>query len=227
MAKTFIVSLGGSLIVPNGGINVSFLKEFKKTIINEIGKGNKFFIVTGGGSTCRHYQKAAEEIGQLTKDDLDWLGIHSTRLNAHLLRTIFRHYAHPRIITSPFEKETVKEQVVIAAGYRPGRSTDWIATQLAKEYGAKTVINLSNIPFVFDKDPNKFSDAKPYTNLNWEEFRSIVGNKWDPGLNLPFDPIAAKLAHKLGLKVVIMDGRDLSNFKNFLEGKRYKATTIS
>lgn len=222
---SYIVSLGGSLIVPND-INHSFLTKFKKIIVQEIEKDNRFFIVTGGGYTARHYQEAAKLVGEVNSEDLDWLGIHSTRLNGHLIRTIFRQRAHPRIITNPVEKEHVKEDVVVASGYRPGRSTDWIAIQLAKEYKIDTVVNLSNIDYVFDKDPNKFPDAKKFENIDWEQFRNIVGNKWDPGLNLPFDPIAAKLAHKLGTKVVILNGNNLDNFKNFLDNAPFRGTVI-
>ena len=57
-------------------------------------------------------------------------------------------------------------------------------------------------------------------------FRKIVGSKWDPGLNLPFDPVAAKLGEKLKLKVIVMNGKPLSNLSNFLRGKAYKGTVI-
>ncbi len=227
----FVVSLGGSLIVP-GEINWEFLKEFRALIIEQIEKGNRFIIVTGGGSVTRKYQQAAEKITDLTNDDLDWLGIHSTRLNAHLIKTIFRDYAHPRINKNPRTKEDLMshfengEGIMVAAGWRPGWSTDYVSTILAERLGAKTVINLSNIKYVCDKDPNKFDDAKEYKNIGWAEFRKLVGDTWDPGLNMPFDPIASKHAEGLGLKVVIAEGNKIDNLRDIFEGRDFIGTII-
>jgi uridylate kinase len=50
--------------------------------------------------------------------------------------------------------------------------------------------------------------------------------KWDPGLNTPFDPVAAKEAEKIGLEVVVMNGKKLKNFENYLDGKEFIGTKI-
>lgn len=225
MNKRYIISLGGSLIVPNE-IDVHFLKEFKRAIEFYIRKGDKFLLITGGGRTSRRYSEAAKTLGNISADDLDWLGIHSTRLNGHLLRTIFRKHAHPRIITNPHKPEPASESVIVAAGYRPGASTDTDAVLLARKYKAAAVLNLSNIDYVYDKNPKEHKDAKPLKQISWQDFRKLVGNKWDPGLNLPFDPVASKLAEKLKLKVIVMNGKPLINLKNFLAGKKFKGTLI-
>ncbi|MEK7167214.1 MAG: UMP kinase [Patescibacteria group bacterium] len=229
MAKkeTIIISLGGSLIVPDE-IDFDFLKKFQNLILKYLKKDKRFFIISGGGKTARNYQGAALKIAKITKEDLDWLGIHSTRINAHLLRTIFKNWAYPKIITNPQKaKKTIKEKIIIAGGWKPGWSTDFVAVKLAQIYKAKTIINLSNISFVFDKDPKKYKDAKPFEKIIWSNFRKIVGNKWNPGANLPFDPIASKLAEKLKLKVIILKGTDFKNLNNFLNKKKFQGTTIS
>jgi len=225
MSNRYIISLGGSLIVPDE-VDVNFLLQFKKLIESEIKKGKKFILITGGGRTSRRYSEAAKKLGDLESVDLDWLGIHSTRLNGHLLRTIFRKHAHERIIKNPNKIENANEPIIVSAGFRPGWSTDYVAVLLAKKYGAEAMINLSNIDYVYDKNPKKFKGAKPLKNISWKDFRKIVGNKWDPGLNLPFDPVASKLAEKLKLKVVVMNGKPLSNLKNLLSGRSFKGTVI-
>jgi uridylate kinase len=226
MKKRYIISLGGAVIVPDE-IDIRFLQGFKKLIQAEIKKGNKFLLITGGGRTSRRYSEAAKALGDLSFDDLDWLGIHSTRLNGHLLRTIFRKEAHERIITNPHRPEKANEPIILAAGYRPGWSTDYVAVLLARKYDSQIVLNLSNIDYVYDKNPSTNKDAKPLKEISWSDFRKLVGHKWDPGLNLPFDPIASRLAEKLKLKVVVMNGKNLPNIKNFLEGKSFKGTIIS
>lgn len=224
--ETVILSLGGSIIAPQEGINIAFLKKFNQFIRQKVTAGWRFFIVTGGGVTARIYQNAAREVGNLAKEDLDWLGIHATRLNAHLVRSIFRDIAHIRIIKDPSDVEIATESVVVAAGWKPGWSTDYIAATLAKEYKIKTLLNMSNIAMVYDKDPKFNPSAKPLERLNWSKFRKIVGEKWDPGLNVPFDPVAAKLAHEVGIKVVIVKGDDFENLENFFAGKKFVGTTI-
>ncbi|MBU1956093.1 UMP kinase [Patescibacteria group bacterium] len=225
--EVIIVSLGGSIIIP-GKIDFNFLKKFRVLILKYLKQGKKFFIVTGGGSTARHYQQSASKVISLTKNDLDWLGIHGTKINAHLLRTIFRQQAYPKIITNPTKAKTnIKTPIVIASGWKPGWSTDFVAVKLAQTYKAKTILNLSNLSFVCDKDPKKFKDAKPIKKINWQNFRKLVGNKWDPGLNLPFDPIASMLAEKLNLTVVILKGTDIKNLDSFLNNKIFKGTVIT
>jgi uridylate kinase len=68
---------------------------------------------------------------------------------------------------------------------------------------------------------------KKINKINWKDFRKIVGNKWDPGLNMPFDPIASKHAQKIGLKVVIAKGKDIKNLSRILNGEEgFKGTLI-
>lgn len=225
-----IISVGGSLIVPNGGIATQFLMKLNDFIRNQLAQNPKrqFFLVAGGGSTARHYIEAGREVvgHELSNDDLDWLGIHSTRLNAHLIRTIFRDIAHPHIIKHYDIIKKATEPVVVASGWKPGRSTDFCAILLCEDYDVRSVVNLSNIPQVFDADPKEFPDAKPIDKISWTDFRKITGDEWKPGMNAPFDPIAAKKAHELGVKVAIMSGSDLDNLKNYFEDKDFVGTVI-
>ena len=223
----FIISLGGSLINP-GQIDEAFLKEFQKLIYAKIKKGARFALITGGGRPARDYIKALKAINPKTQaDNLDWMGIYTTRLNAQLVRLIFGQLAHPLIVEDPNKKVNFTEKVLVAGGWMPGRSTDDDAIRLAKIYSATTVINLSNIDYVYTKDPRKFQDAKKIESISWKDFRKIVGSKWDPGKNLPFDPTAAKLAEKLKLKVIIANGKDLVNLKSILDGKKFIGTVIN
>jgi uridylate kinase len=224
---TLVVSVGGSLVVPNGGVDHEFIKAFKKLIVKHIKRGWRFVIVVGGGGTARHYQQAARLAGKLTREDLDWLGIHSTRLNGHLMRTIFRDVAHPVMLKDPSRPiKKWKQPVMVAAGWKPGWSTDYVATRLAKRLGAKVVINLSNIDYLYDRDPNKHKDAEAICEISWKDFRAIVGSEWDPGMNVPFDPVASRLAHHSGIKVALMNGNNIENLNALLTGKHFEGTMI-
>lgn len=223
--KIVVISLGGSIIAPPEGIDVKFLQNFKKLILSFVKKGMRFIIVCGGGSTARRYQAAAKSAGKLDPEDVDWIGIHATRLNGHLLRAIFRDLAHPVMIKDPTRKFNWKFPVLIGAGWKPGFSTDFDAVKLAENFKGDLLINLSNISFVYDRDP-KEKGAKKIEKMSWLELQKIVGTKWEPGANVPFDPVATKTARRLGLKLAFVKGTELSEVKKAILGKRFEGTVV-
>ncbi|MEK9151488.1 MAG: UMP kinase [Patescibacteria group bacterium] len=226
--ERILISLGGSLLVPDE-IDWRFISRFKRFIIKHIHLGYSFILVTGGGRTARKYIEAAAKISKITDDDSDWLGIHATRMNAHFIRTVFRTHAHARINTNPHNLEDfydVKEPILVAAGWRPGCSTDYDAVLLGKYLDVKRIINLSNIDYVYDKDPRKHPDAKKIRKISWKAFRKIVGDKWNPGMSAPFDPIASKLAEAEDMEVAILNGENLENIEKYLAHKSFIGTVI-
>lgn len=225
--KPIVLSVGGSLIVPNGGPDVEFLKSLKLFVYKQIKLGKKIVIVSGGGKTARHYIDAASGVQKIVDEDLDWLGIHATRLNGHLLRTIFRKVAHPAVIKDPtVTPRKWKGSVLVAAGWKPGWSTDYVACRIAKKFGVNTVINATNIDYVYDKDPKKFTDAVPVERMKWKVFRDIVGYKWHPGTNAPFDVVASGFCQRHKMRVVIVNGADMKNIEALVVGKNFTGTIL-
>lgn len=227
MHETIVMSVGGSLIVPDR-IDTEFLSTLKTFIDEQTATGRRFIIIAGGGRTARNYQEAAAAVTDLTPDDLDWMGIHATRLNGHLLRTIFRDTAYRVMITNPDDILDIpkEEKVIIASGYRPGCSTDLRAIQIAERVGAKKVINLSNIDFVYTEDPRTNPGAQKIETIAWADFRRIIPTEWDPGLSSPFDPIAAREAEAKGIEVAIINGKRPEALAKYLHGKEFVGTLI-
>ncbi|MFA5878240.1 MAG: UMP kinase [Candidatus Staskawiczbacteria bacterium] len=225
--EIIVISLGGSIIIPKTGFDVRFLKSFKELILKLTKKGYKFIIVCGGGQTARSYQKIARELSNLTPAGIDWIGIYATWLNASLLRGLFKERAHLDIVNDPTKKTTWKKPILIAGGWKPGFSTDYDAVKLAELYGVRKVINLSNIAYVFDKNPLDFKDAKKIKQTDWASFRKIVGEKWSPGANLPFDPVASKIAQKLKLILYFVKGTDLVEVEKSITGEKFDGTIIA
>jgi uridylate kinase len=224
--KVIVLSLGGSMINGSAGFNLDFLKNFRAFILKQIKKGYCFIIVCGGGRVCREYQGAAKMVG-INKDiDLDWIGIFTTHFNANFMRILFGKLAQEEIIKKETDKIKWTKPLLFSGGWKPGHSTDYDAVILAKKYGAKIVVNLSNIEYVYDKDPNKFADAQKIENINWQEFRKIVGTKWVPGANLPFDPIASREAQKNKLKVAVINGKNLIELEKLISGEGKIVGTI-
>lgn len=215
------------MIVPDG-IDTAFLQQFRASVLRHLSRGLSFYIVAGGGMTARRYQKAVEETrGDLHPEDVDWLGIHSTRLNAHLLRALFKGEAQERIIKNPTRGIRGNDGVIIGAGWRPGWSTDYCAVMAAKQLGASRIVNLSNIDYVYTADPRKDPGATPIERISWTDFRAIIPDHWDPGLSSPFDPVASKLAQEQKMEVAIINGAKIEEFDKYLEGQPFAGTIIS
>ena len=154
------MSLGGSLIAPKE-LDIKFLKDFRTLILNFVKKGNKVVIICGGGNTALDYQLAAKKVNsKVEAKDLDWVGIGATKINAHLVRAMFGSLAYENILDDPRKKIVSNKKIIIGAGFTPGHSSDMGSVLAAKTFGADTVINLSNIAYVYDKDPSKFKNAK-------------------------------------------------------------------
>jgi uridylate kinase len=226
MPAPIIISLGGSLIAPDAGIDLAFLAKFKKLLQARVRKGERFVVVCGGGSVARRYQQAAKALAPESSADLDWLGVMATRLNALLVKLAFGPLAPLPVVTDPSRPPKRPVPVLVASGWKPGWSTDYCAAMLAAKLGAKTVINLSNITYVYSADPKKDRSARPLERVSWPDFRKIVGRKWSPGLNRPFDPIASALGAKLGLTVKVVNGQSLRDVTAVIAGKPFKGTVI-
>lgn len=223
----YIISLGGSLIAPRG-IDFRFLKKFRKVLLNAAKKGDKFFIIPGGGQTCRSYQDAARKLAHPTNRELDWIGIAVNKLHSTFLHTIFGKAAHSEIAGLNSKAPKVNKSIVIAVGgLKPGGTSDSTAVKFAAKFGTKTIINLTNVSGVYDRDPRKFKNAKLIRKMSWTDLKSQFGVHKTPGRNQPFDGSIASQAGKLKLTVVILSGRNLNNFQNFLAGKKFKGTMIT
>lgn len=225
--KTYILSFSGSMIVSRDAeIHMAFLRKFRTFMLQQASKGKRFVIICGGGGVNRIYNKAAKSISKVKDIDLDLLGIAATRYNAELVRAIFSDHAYKEVVVNPTKKVKTGKKIIIGCGWKPGCSTDKDAVLAAKTFGANAIINLTNVDYVYTKDPRKFKDAKKIEKISWKNFRKIVGNKWSPKLDTPFDPIAAKIAQKMKLKVMIANGKNLNNLKRILEGKNFKGTLV-
>jgi len=240
---TKVLSVGGSIIAPDAP-DAKFLSEFSAMVTDWLHskKDARLILVAGGGGPARTYQNAYRDVAKsftaqqkksasfadeaATNNACDWLGIMATRLNAQLLKTVFGPLCEQDVIYNPTQVGDFTGRILVAAGWKPGFSTDNDAVLLAERFNADTVVNLSNIEKVYTDDPRKNPNAKPLDDISWADFRKMVGDEWVPGKNCPFDPIASKKASELKLTVICAGGKNISNIRAILDGKDYIGTTI-
>ncbi len=223
--KVIVISLGGSIIYPDI-IDISYVKKFRTFVLSHLKNGKQFVVVCGGGKLARIFQDAAGEITSVTHEDKDWIGIHSTRLNAQLLRTVFKKEAAPVVFDHRRKIKKITHPVTIASGWHPGWSTDFVAAAIAKDFRIAEYIEAGKPAYVYDKDPFAFKGAKRFEDISWKEYRGLIPAKWIPGSHAPVDPVAAKLSDNAGIKSIVVDGRDIENFNNLICGRNFRGTII-
>ena len=213
--KLTVLSVGGSIISPDK-VDYDFLSSFRSMIIShlESHQDERLIFVAGGGAPARIYQDALRRIMPDADPELqDMLGIKATHLNAMLLKAVFSDFCTDDIVTDPTDESvSFSGRILVAGGWKPGFSTDTDA--------------VSNIKKVYTADPKKDPNAKPIDSISWKDFRAMVGDEWNPGLNAPFDPIASKLADEDNMIVIAADGRNIENTKAILEEKPFEGTII-
>ena len=228
MKKVIVLSLGGSLIIPDK-VNIKFLKEFKKIILKNT-KKYKFIIVCGGGSTARKY------INGLSKEKLSkkkfhqgFLGIATTRLNARFMTYFFGNDANKGI---PHDMREVKNMLrpydVVFCGalrYAKDETSDGTSAKLANFF--KTIfINLTNVTGLYDKDPSKYKNAKFISKISWKEFGKMANKiKFKPGQHFVLDQTASEIILKNKITTYII-GNNIKQLDNLLNNKKFKGTTI-
>ena len=218
--KVVILKLGGSQINP-GKLNIPFLNKFKKLIQVRLGR-YKFVIITGGGSVCRTYNEAASQLG-ITEEDMDRMGIEFTRVHGELIRAMFGGLAF-KYIWFDYSNPPEFENILVCTGWKPGHSTNYDAVKWAEAYGASHIINLTNVAYIYDKNPMLHKGATPFKKLSISEYLKIVGKRFTPGMNTPFDPEAAK-ALPNNTKVIVLKGLD--NLKAVLDKRPYEGSLLS
>jgi uridylate kinase len=223
-----VISLGGSIVAPEG-VDESFLRDFTALIREflEADGERRFIFVCGGGGPARLWQRAYRNVsGGGLDEEADWIGVMATRLNAQLVKAVMGEWCTQDVVTDPTQAESLKGRVLVAAGWKPGFSSDYDAVLLAERLHAAGVINLSNIEQVYTGDPRQDPAAKPIDAISWADFRALVGDEWTPGKNVPFDPVASRHAAKIGLQVICAGGRNLDNLRKLLQGEPFLGTVI-
>ena len=225
--RIIVLSLGGSLIIPDK-VNVSYLRQFKKTILKNTGK-YKFIIVCGGGGIARKYISALKELG-LNELFQSFSGIGATRMNARFMNYVFNINPQKGIPhTMKTLKKDIKKRDVVFCGaleYKPNQTSDSTSAEIARAFKTE-FINLTNVSGLHDKNPKKFKNAKFISKITWKEFNKMATKiKFKPGQHFVLDQTAAKMIMKYKIPTYII-GENLQQLDNILKGKEFKGTTIN
>jgi uridylate kinase len=221
--KRIVIKLSGRVF---GMDSVKTLKDYA-ALFSEISKSCQPVIVAGGGNIARHYINHARSSGA-DESTLDELGIEISRLNAKLLIYALRNKAYPHPPTTlPEVKQAVDSGlVVIAGGLHPGQSTNGTAALIAEKIGAEEFLNATDVDGVYDKDPNKYENAKMFKQIELGVLRRILVHEetMAGGYDL-MDIVALKIIERSKIKTRILKA-DLKDLERAVRGEMV-GTTIT
>lgn len=184
--KRVLLKLSGEAFAGEQGHGID--TEAIGTIAREVAaihsEGVGVAIVVGGGNILRG-QVMSQDKG-MERATADYAGMLATVINALALQDgLEKQGIQTRVQTAisimqvaePFIRRRAirhieKGRVVILAGGtgNPYFTTDTAASLRALEVGAEVVLMAkNNTDAVYDKDPRKFADAKPYRTIGYEE----------------------------------------------------------
>ncbi len=225
MYKNILLKLSGeSLMNESENINKEKTKEIAELIKRVHDMGINIGIVVGGGNFFRG--RSHQDMEAINADSMGMLG---TTMNALALRDAFTKANLENVIFSPFDfheliemqtEEELKEKykkgtVVIFSGGTGhiGCSTDTAASMKAIMIGADVIIKLTNVDGVYDKDPNKYQDAKMYKTLTHQQ---VIDN---PEIKV-MDLACIKDCQKENKDILVINFNDKENLIKVLKGEK-------
>ena len=178
--KRVMLKISGEALSGANGFGFDFdtVSRIAKEVKEIVDMGIEVGLVVGGGNIWRG--RSGEGMDRTTADHM---GMLATCINALALqdalegigvKTRVQTAIEMKEIAEPFiRRRAVRhlERVVIfgAGSGNPYFSTDTAAALRAAEIEADVILLAKNVDGVYDKDPNKFADAKKYDTLTYME----------------------------------------------------------
>ena len=221
-----VIKIGGSLLfTKNLEVDASKVKELHKILQNqEIYDISA--IVCGGGIIARYYINALRQFRD-NESLCDIIGIEVSRINARILLGAFGDNAYPVIPKNIEElaKATITQKLIIMGGIQPGQSTTSVALEVEEYLRAEHVVILTDVDGIYDKDPKLHKDARLLDKITPKKLQTIILNSFDANQALAgeyriFDLVSLQILKRSNIKVTLMSGKNLQEFKRFMNGSK-------
>ena len=215
MKKRIVIKLSGRIF---GVDNAKMLKDYASFLV-KISKICQPIIIAGGGNIARHYIAHARSSGA-DESTLDELGIEISRLNAKLLIYALKNkaYSHPPTTLQEVRHAVDDGLIVVAGGLHPGQSTNGTAALIAEKINAEQFLNATDVDGVYDRDPNKFKNAKKFKRIELKNLRNMLVHEDSlaGGYDL-MDIVALKIIERSKIKTRILKA-DIKTLEKAIKG---------
>lgn len=225
--KRVLLKLSGESLsgVNDFGIDVKIVDYLSHEIKKVHDLGVEIGIVIGGGNIYRGLDAQAQGIDNVTGD---YMGMLSTIINSLALQNALEKLGiYTRLLSAidmdkiaePFIKRRAirhiekKRIVIFGAGTgNPFFTTDTAASLRALEIEAEVILKGTRVNGVYDKDPEKNSDAKMFSKITYND-------AWSKQLKI-MDQTAFTLSRENKIPVIVFNMNIKDNFKNVVLGKK-------
>jgi uridylate kinase len=221
--KTVVVSIGGSVVLSDEA-DALFLKKLTE-LFKKISTQHKLFVIVGGGKIARRYIQLGRELG-FDEDTLDLIGIDVTRVNARIITNLLK-VSNTEIPHTTDEAMKLAFPIVVMGGTDPKHSTDTVGAELAQKTHAIRFVNATNVDGIYDKDPNKYKDAKQLKEVSIDSLIKQYGTSWGTaGKNIFMDEPALEIIKRARIITYVVNGKRLDQLEKALTNKPFDGTTI-
>jgi uridylate kinase len=221
--NTVVVSIGGSVVLSDESTG-DFLQQLTR-LLKRISTQYMLYVIVGGGKIARRYIELGRELG-FDEDTLDLIGIDVTRVNARIITNLLV-VSNREIPHTTREALALKLPIVVMGGTDPKHSTDLVGAELAEKTHAVRFVNATNVDGIFDKDPNKFKDAKQLREVHIKNLIQQYGTKWGiAGKNIFMDEPALEIIQRARIPTFVVNGKRLDQLEKALLGQPFDGTTI-
>ena len=225
--RRVLLKLSGEILAGTKGFGID--SEVINKLVQEIQSvhelGIQLGIVIGGGNIFRGVQAGAQGLDRASGD---YMGMLATAMNALALQDILEQHGLDTRVMSAIEMRAIAEPyikrratrhlekgriVIFACGTgNPYFTTDTAASLRAMEIGAEILLKGTKVDAVYDSDPMKNSEAKPFESMT---FMDVLKKSLKV-----MDAAAISLCMDNKLPIHVFDMTKKGNIKKVLQGKK-------
>lgn len=180
--KRILLKLSGEALAgkTGTGINTAVIKQIAEDVALAYKTGVQIGLVIGGGNIFRGVAASAEGMDRASSD---YMGMLATMINALALQDALEKEGVPTRVQSAIAMAEIAEPyirrrairhlekgriVIFGAGTgNPYFTTDTAASLRAMEINAQVIMKATKVDGIYDKDPNKHSDAQKFSKISY------------------------------------------------------------
>lgn len=226
MYKRVLLKLSGEALMgsQNFGYQDSAVEHIVKQVKEIYEKGIEVAVVIGGGNICRG--KSLSQHG-LELATADYMGMMATLMNAMYLQDRFKNIDVDTRVMSAIEVKQLAEPfirlkalkhfsrgrlVILACGTgNPFCTTDTAASLKAKELNCDVLIKATKVDGIYDKDPNKYSDAVKFDKVTFDD---VIQKRLEV-----MDATAFTMCRDFNIPIIVTDIMKNGALMDIIEGK--------
>lgn len=218
MKRKIVLKIGGSTLYQNDmDVNFALLEKLKQWYHSAKDEYSRIVIVTGGGVLSRDLHKKIE--GNIANEDaLHSVAMSVTQTSAELVAG----YLEDENIYTPKKLGDAYEYLLsdapgalVSGGLRSGWSTDMDAAVFADIISVNRVHKISNIDYLYTKNPKEYPDAEIIKDITWQGYFNLFEIKDDDehqaNLHIPVDKECARFSRTKNISFFICGGVNIEN----------------